>query len=263
MKFWKNNNYEIIFPVKIFGGVYISQEEFEAGGRWAPHPQSKAIGDSFPVDWNSVWALPRPCISHSQSWETSLTTHAQKSSLEVKGELCQGMFYPYTFPVESTLAKRWVNTPGNVLRFTKYGPQTKMIGQRKARRKAPQNNSNGHEHMTEPLSLSEPASVSIHIYCTLFFLLINTLLASLLSVFVGILFSIPEGPRPLSLTTGLVARIWSFHRCDAASISGWEPKLHFRPLQAKATRDQTQGREPHRPLKMSFWLHGQEFWDSG
>ena len=35
------------------------------------------------------WALPRPHISHSQSQETSLTTHVHvwKGSLEVKGEL--------------------------------------------------------------------------------------------------------------------------------------------------------------------------------
>ena len=31
--------------------------------------------------------MPRPHISHSQSQETSLTTHVRKGSLEVKGEL--------------------------------------------------------------------------------------------------------------------------------------------------------------------------------
>ena len=55
-------------------------------------------------------------------------------------------------------------------------------------------------------SPSESAHVSIHTYCTLF-LQINTLLALLLSSLVGILFCKAEGPRPLSLTTGLVARI--------------------------------------------------------
>ena len=55
----------------------------------------------------------------------------------------------------------------------------------------------------------------------LFFLLIHTLLASLLCVFVEILFCKDEGPVPLSLTTGLVARIWYFHHCDLAqSLSG-------------------------------------------
>ena len=49
----------------------------------------------------------------------------------------------------------------------------------------------------------ESAHVSSHTYCT-FFLLRNTLLASLLFVFVEILFYKAEGPGPLSLTTGLV-----------------------------------------------------------
>ena len=57
-------------------------------------------------------------------------------------------------------------------------------------------------------SLPESIQVSIHVICTLF-LLLNTLLALPLSIFVGIHFFIAEGPRPLSLTTGLVARNWS------------------------------------------------------
>ena len=56
--------------------------------------------------------------------------------------------------------------------------------------------------------------------CTLF-LLIKTLLASLLSVFVEILFCKAKGPGPLSLTTGLVARICCFrHRHPAQSLAG-------------------------------------------
>ena len=241
----KDKPLPFIFPVKIFLGGYISQGEFEAGGRWAPHPQSKAIGDSFPVDWNSVWALPRPHISHSQSWQTSLTAHTQKSSLEVEGELCQEMFYPYAFLVESILAKRWVNAQGMSWDLPNMDCE---LGKSKWLAKGKQEErlhkviqtamSTWLSHSLS-LSLSEPASVSIHMYCTLFFLLINTLLASLLSIFVGILFCIAKGPRPLSLTTGVVARIWCFHCCDAASISGWEPKPHSRPLQAKATWDQT------------------------
>ena len=62
-------------------------------------PQGKAVGNSFPIDQNSKmkmetsrtikgegWALPRPHIPHSQSPETFLITHAQRSSLEVKEE---------------------------------------------------------------------------------------------------------------------------------------------------------------------------------
>ena len=84
-------------------------------------------------------------------------------------------------------------------------------------------------------SLSESAHVPIHTYCTLF-LLINNVLASLLSIFVGILLCIAEGPGPLSLTTGLVIRIWCFHCRDPTPISGWEPKPRFKPLQAEATQ---------------------------
>ena len=95
-------------------------------------------------------------------------------------------------------------------------------------------NSNYHEGATQQLrdSPSESAHVSIH-STVLFFLLINILLASLLSVFVDK----AEGPGPLSLTTGLVPGIWCFHRRDIASLSGWEPKTCSKPLQAEATQD--------------------------
>ena len=79
--------------------------------------------------------------------------------------------------------------------------------------------------------------LSIHMYCTCF-LLINTLLASLLSVFMGVLFCKAEGPGPLSLIMGLVARVWCFLHRDPASISGWEPKPRSKPVQAETTRDQ-------------------------
>ena len=46
------------------------------------------------------------------------------------------------------------------------------------------------------LSLSESTCVSIHVYCSLFFLLIKTLLISLLSIFVGILFCKAKEPGP-------------------------------------------------------------------
>ena len=75
-------------------------------------------------------------------------------------------------------------------------------------------------------------------HTVLFFLLRNTLLASLLFVFVEILFYKAEGPGPLSLITGLVARIWWFHHLDPPLISGWELKPRSKPLQAQATRDQ-------------------------
>ena len=54
----------------------------------------------------------------------------------------------------------------------------------------------------------------------LFFLLINSWLVSLLSVFVGILFLQRQRARALSLTTGLVVRIWCSYHHDPASVSG-------------------------------------------
>ena len=79
-------------------------------------------------------------------------------------------------------------------------------------------------------SPSEAAHVSTHMNYTLF-LLINTSLASLLSVFVETFFCKTEGPGPLSLTYGLVARIWCSHCSDptqylvgelrSCSIASW------------------------------------------
>ena len=91
-------------------------------------------------------------------------------------------------------------------------------------------------------SPSESTRVPIHMYCTLF-LQMNTLLASLLSVFVEILFCKSKGPGPLSLTTGLVARIWFFHCCNPTPTSGWEPKPGSKPLQPEAINS-TQGQAP-------------------
>ena len=45
--------------------------------------------------------------------------------------------------------------------------------------------------------------------------------------------------RPLSLTTGLVSRFRCSHHHDLTSISGQERKPCFKPLQAKATGDQS------------------------
>ena len=59
----------------------------EAGGRWTPTPTPKWLEICRTVKTGG-WALPKPHISHSQSQETSPTTHVQKGSLEVKGEWC-------------------------------------------------------------------------------------------------------------------------------------------------------------------------------
>ena len=82
-----------------------------------------------------------------------------------------------------------------------------------------------------------PLPVCLSTHTLLFSLLLNTLLASLLSNFVEILFCKAKGPGPLSLTTGLVARIWCFHHHNPASISGWERKFCSKLLQAEATQN--------------------------
>ena len=50
--------------------------------------------------------------------------------------------------------------------------------------------------------------------------------------------SLLQRPGPLSLTTGLMARIWFFHHRKPASLSGWESKPCSQPLWAEVTRDQ-------------------------
>ena len=78
-------------------------------------------------------------------------------------------------------------------------------------------------------TLSEPVCVSIHGYFTLF--PPNKHCASLLFVFVGILFRIAKEPSLLMATI-------QHSSCHyPTSISGWEPKPCFKLLQAEATWD--------------------------
>ena len=149
------------------------------------------------------------------------------------------MFYPEIFLVGSILAKRYLHIHGSNLRYTKYGlciRQIKMTDQRKPRKNVPHNWFKLLCGVTQTLPLSLPVCLSTCI--VLFLLLVNTLLASLLSIFVEILFWKAKGPGFLSLTSDLVARIWFFHHCEWAPVSGWEPKPRSKPLQAEATWDQ-------------------------
>ena len=84
-------------------------------------------------------------------------------------------------------------------------------------RNAHESDSNYHKGATPspPVCLS-PGTV-------VFFLLINSSLFSLLSFFVEILCK-AEGPGPLSLTTGLVARISCFYHLNVHPTCDWEPK---------------------------------------
>ena len=189
-----------------------------------PHPpQGKVTRDSFPVDWDSKMRLAEqlreeagPCPDH-----IFLILKVRR---------------PPEPHMKSTLAKRYVCTHGTILKYTKYEYEpgkSKWLAKENLEKMSHKTNSNCHETATQ--GLSESALVSIDTYCTLFFL-VNTLRVSLLSIFVGIHFCRAEGP--LSLITGLMARIWCFHCHDPASTSGQELKPCFKLLQAEATWDQ-------------------------
>ena len=86
------------------------------------------------------------------------------------------------------------------------------------------------------MTLSEPAPVSIHKYCTLFppnkhFTCFTTFLLC------GNSFLQSWRARALSLTICLVARILRFHCCNPTFISGQEPKPCLKLLQAEVSHD--------------------------
>ena len=89
-----------------------------------------------------------------------------------------------------------MHTHGRIVRYTKYRLWTrkiKMIGQKKTGRNAP---CKWFKLPREQDPLTESTRVSIHIYSTLFFLLRNTSLVSLLFLFVGIFLCKAEKPVP-------------------------------------------------------------------
>ena len=148
--------------------------------------------------------------------------------------------YPQASLVESVLAKRCLCTMGGswVIPSMDCEPgKSKSLAKGNGEEISHKSSSNCHEGATQQLSPS--LRVSIHTYCT-FFLITNTSLVSLLSIFVGILYHKAKGPGSLSLTTGLVARIWCSHRHHLASISGWKPKSCSKLLQAQVTWGQCQ-----------------------
>ena len=145
------------------------------------------------------------------------------------------MFYPDAFSVKSILAKRCMQhtlESPEIYQFDIPEPdKSKWLAKGNPEEIPHKSNSNyqkGHDSATQGLSLSLPVCLSIG--TVLFFLRIHTWLAPLLSLFVEILFCKAEGPGPLSLTTGLVASIWSF----PSPVSGWEPS----PAPSHCTQDQ-------------------------
>ena len=147
-----------------------------------------------------------------------------------RGEQCQGMSYPYASSVGSILAKKCVHhrkDPKN----TKYGlwiRQSKMTAQRRTRRNAHINDLNCQEGMTQRLFLWVCLCVYPHILYSFFPL--NKYFTCFTTFCLSGNSFLDKGPGPLSLITGLVARIWCFYCCNMVSISGWESKSRSKPL---------------------------------
>ena len=95
----------------------------------------------------------------------------RKDSLDAKGEICQGMYYPDAFSVKSILAKRCVHTWEDpeiyqigTVNQANHNDWPKEIPPKYPIKVA----SNSHEGETQRLSLPESARVSMHTHCTLF-----------------------------------------------------------------------------------------------
>jgi len=112
---------------------------------------------------------------------------------------------------------------------------------------------NPHEGAT--LSLSLPLCLSTH---TVLFFPPNTYLTCFTT-------SRPCGNSPqnwraraLSLTSGLVARIWCSHCCNLTSVSGREPKACFKPPEIRTTasmsQNQNRGERKNRHEEMLTFL---------
>ena len=141
--------------------------------------KGKAIGISFPIDWNSkpisgqlneearpwpdhiflVLDIRRPLWAHIHS----------KGPLEAKGELCQGVFYPDPFLLKYILAKRCVYTHERILRYIKYGLWSRQIKRlAKGNQESPIKIIQTATWAWLKDAPSESAPGSIHMYCTLF-----------------------------------------------------------------------------------------------
>ena len=77
--------------------------------------------------------------------------------------------------------------------------------------------------LSESFSLSSPLCLSTCTVLFFFFFLNKYLTCFITFQFWGILFCKAKGPGSLSLTTGLVAGIWCFRRCDPAQTLAGNP----------------------------------------
>ena len=145
--------------------------------------QGKVIGDSFPTDWNSKMRVAGqlrkeagPCPDHIfliLEVRRSPQPHiCRKTPWKPKKSYVKRCSLPIRLSSKSLSAKRSVHTNGRILRYTKYGLQTrqvKMIGQRKPGKKySIKVIQTAQLHNSTTQGLSASAHVSIYTYYTFF-----------------------------------------------------------------------------------------------
>ena len=137
-----------------------------------------------------------------------------------------GQGYPQASSLESILAVRCTCIHGRMWRCTKGRLRTKGNLEEMSHI----SDLNHHEGGT----FSESTHVSIHRYCTL--LPPNKHFPCFSFHLCGNSFLQSERARALSLATGLVARIWHSQCFGLTSVSGYKPKLCFKPLKSRRRR---------------------------
>lgn len=213
-------------------------------------PPLQATGHLFPVDWNSktrtawqsrkaaghgsdhiflILQVKRPPWSHMR----------RKAPWRLEGEWCQGMFYPYAFPVKSILAKNACTHMGGPRDIPNVHCEAANQNDwpKEAWKKCPEELIEitmrvwlwlWHSQSWRGVMLSDSACVSIHMNCTLFpsWYLLHYILSCENS------FMQSRRARTLSLTTGLLARIqlllpqpdlnlWPGNQATLQATAGW------------------------------------------
>ena len=145
--------------------------------------------------------------------------------------MSKDILYPYTYSswLKSNLAKRCVCTherSWDIPNMNSEPGKSKWLAKGNSEEMPHKSNSNYRRlQLSNSDTVSEFAHLSIHTCCTLFFLWINIFICFPIFYLCGNSFLQTQRARPLSLTRGLVVRIWCSHCCNTASVSGWEPKL--------------------------------------
>ena len=159
----------------------------------------------------------------------------EKAPCRPKGKQCQGTFYPDTLHYIQIPWRRdaCIHMEGSwdIPNIDCEPGKSKWLAKGKLEETAHIRDLNCHTGASQGLSFW----VCLSTHTVFFLLLINTCFTAF--CLCGNSFLQSQRARALSLTTGLVARIWRFHCHDPALVSGWEPKCCSKQLQAEATRD--------------------------